>query len=442
MLLPVLLCVGVLVAGLALAGGFGPGALPGGPTGPGSSAGSNGPGDGSGGIAPTPTSRPPIGGTELYGYLPYWEMTDSTAAYLETVPLSTVALFSVSARRTGELNTSAPGYERITGPIGRRIIDDAQAREARVELVFTSFGPERNGVFFGRVPRGSAAVPSGAPGGAPGVVPSGAPSAALEPNAAPFQRVVPELVGLAKELGVDGINVDVEQLDELDRAAYGEFLSSLRAALVARVPGAQVSVATEAGLRGVGNAAAAHAAGADRVFLMGYDYHWAGSNPGAVSPVERTDGLYDLRWSIDRYVEAGVPRDRILLGLPLYGMTWRTIGPDRTAPVVGSGQAWIPRRNIDRLRDPSFSPGRDPLELSELFVEPDGEEWLLTYYDSPDTLRAKLALARDHGLAGGGFWAIGYERGIPGYLKLMADFSAGKVDRSEAPAPVPAPAPG
>ena len=24
-----------------------------------------------------------------------------------------------------------------------------------------------------------------------------------------------------------------------------------------------------------------------------------------------------LRWSIDRYVEAGVPRERILLGLPL-----------------------------------------------------------------------------------------------------------------------------
>jgi len=155
MLLPVLLCVGVIVAGVALAGGLG------GPIGPPGQ--SLDPGS-SGGIAPTPPPRPPVGGTELYGYLPYWEMTDSTASYLETVPLSTVALFSVSARRTGELNTSAPGYERITGPIGRRIIDDAQARDARVDLVFTSFGPERNGVFFGRVPRGSEAAPSGAPG--------------------------------------------------------------------------------------------------------------------------------------------------------------------------------------------------------------------------------------------------------------------------------------
>jgi spore germination protein YaaH len=246
---------------------------------------------------------------------------------------------------------------------------------------------------------------------------------------------VPELVALADDLGVDGINVDVEQLDELDRVAYGDFLSSLRRELVLRKPRAQVSVATEAGLRGIGNAATAHASGVDRVFLMGYDYHWGGSNPGAVSPVDRTDGLYDLRWSIDRYVEAGVPRDRILLGLPLYGTRWRTLGTDRTWPVVGSGQAWIPRQHLDVLLAPSFQPSRDPLELSEFFVEPDGKEWLITYYDSPATLRPKLALARDHGLAGAGFWAIGYERGAPGYRELMDDFRDGKVERAEAPPP-------
>jgi hypothetical protein len=436
-LLPVLLCVGVLVAGLALAGGLGRGTNPGGPGEPGSS-GANGPGDGSGGaIAPTPTPRPPVGGTELYGYLPYWEMTDTTAAYLDGVPLTTLAVFSVSARRTGELNTSARGYERITSEIGRRIIDDAQERGARVELVFTSFGPERNGTFFGRVPRRGAAAPTGvaSPAAPPtAVAPTGQASGGQQPPP-PYARTVPELVALADELGVDGINVDVEQLDELDRVAYGDFLTSLRRELVRRMPRAEVSVATEAGLRGVGNAAAAAAAGVDRVFLMGYDYHWGGSNPGAVSPVERTDGLYDLRWSIDRYVEAGVPRDRILLGLPLYGTRWRTLGPDRTWPVVGSGQAWIPRQHLDRLADPTFIPSRDSLELSEFFVEPDGKEFLLTYYDSPATLRPKLALARDQGLAGAGFWAIGYERDVPGYRKLMDDFRAGNVDRSEAPTP-------
>ena len=51
--------------------------------------------------------------------------------------------------------------------------------------------------------------------------------------------------------------------------------------------------------------------------------------------------------------------------------------------------------------------------------------WTAIYVDSPATLAAKLTLANDRGLAGGGFWAIGYERGLPGYGELMDAFTAG-----------------
>jgi chitinase len=152
--------------------------------------------------------------------------------------------------------------------------------------------------------------------------------------------------------------------------------------------------------------------------------------------VDRLDGVPTLRWSIGRYVEAGVPRDRIVLGLPLYGTTWRTTTADRTGLVVGNGIPWLPHEHLDTLQDPAFVATRDPLEVSEWFATPDGEDWLLTYYDSPATLRSKLALARDEGLAGAGFWALGYDRGAPGYEQLMADFVAGKVGREESP-PVP-----
>ena len=54
-----------------------------------------------------------------------------------------------------------------------------------------------------------------------------------------------------------------------------------------------------------------------------------------------------------------------------------------------------------------------------------------------DTLRPKLALARDEGLAGGGFWALGYDRGLPGYEDLMADFVAGSITREESPPAAP-----
>ena len=50
------------------------------------------------------------------------------------------------------------------------------------------------------------------------------------------------------------------------------------------------------------------------------------------------------------------------------------------------------------------------------------------YVDSPATLAPKLALADERGLAGVGFWAIGYERGLPAYTSLMERFHAGKLD--------------
>jgi hypothetical protein len=394
---------------------------------------------------PTPTPRPAIGGTELYGYLPYWQMNEAVATHLRSAPLTTLALFSVAARANGSLSTGTTAYRRITGAIGRRLIDEAHARDARVDLVFTSFGAAKNAAFLGRVlPPASPPVPAQTlvPGTttapvetlAPAPTPAAVPTPVPTPGPPPWQRAVGELVALAQDLGVDGINVDVELLEAEDRLAYGEFLAALRAALVAAIPGAQLSVATEAGQRGTGNAAVAAAAGVDRLFLMGYDYHWAGSGAGASSPVDRTDGLYTLRWSIDSYVDAGVPRDRILLGLPLYGMQWRVEGPHRIYPVIGKGVTWIPGQHRDLLLDRGFQAARDDLELAEWFAVPDGEDWLLTYFDSPRTLRPKLALALDHGLAGAGFWAMGYERGLPGYLELMQAFRDGEITRDEAPA--------
>lgn len=436
-IVPALLAVVAVIAGTMLGGGIRVGDDPGATPPTRASANASTPTDPASPatLPPTPTPRPEVGGTELYGYVPYWQMTSSMAGYLARSPVSTLLLFSVAARGNGALNTSLTGYRRITGSIGRRLIADAHRRDARVELVFTSFGADKNATFFGRVVPLPSQRPSALPDATAGTISPEPATLAPVPTAGPppWRRTVDELVELAIELGVDGINVDVELLDAADRPAYGEFLGALRSALRAALPDARLTVATEAGQRGVGNAGTAAKAGVDRVFLMGYDYHWSGSQPGASSPIDRLDGLYTLRWSIDAYVEAGVPRDRILLGLPLYGMQWRTEGIDRGSPVIGDGATWVPNNHLDQLLAPHFTPFRDEVEHAEYIVEPTADGWLHTYYDSPGTLRPKLALALDSGLAGAGFWALGYERGLPGYAELMRDFRDGTVERDEAP---------
>src|SRR5262245_50796876 len=100
-----------LIAPLAL-GRFGAGGGPGGAAG---ASGGNAPGGTSGASRFARLAvAGKVGGTELYGYLPYWAMTASMADYLATVPLTTIELFSVTAHTNGSLDNKLSGYRRIT----------------------------------------------------------------------------------------------------------------------------------------------------------------------------------------------------------------------------------------------------------------------------------------------------------------------------------------
>jgi spore germination protein YaaH len=189
---------------------------------------------------------------------------------------------------------------------------------------------------------------------------------------------------------------------------------------------------------------------------MGYDYRVAGSSPGASSPLDSRTGEKDLAWSLDLYASLGVPTARTLLGLPLYGVTWPVAGPVVGAPETGRGDTWILRRHLDLLQDPA-AVRWDEVEQVEVYLlgsdgsmgppqplaSPSGSPatggpppatpapmaditWQAVYVDSPATLAPKMGLARDRGLAGVGFWAIGYERGLPGYTDLIGRFAAGE----------------
>jgi hypothetical protein len=112
-------------------------------------------------------------------------------------------------------------------------------------------------------------------------------------------------------------------------------------------------------------------------------------------------------------------------------MSWPVSGPGRGAVSLGKGVAWVPANHTELLLDSAFTPSRVRLELTENYVTKDADGWRATYFDSPDTLRAKLALARDKGFAGAGFWALGYERDLPGYTALMRDFRDGEIGRAQ-----------
>ena len=384
-----------MVAGVALFG-FNPLGLGGAASTTPSGAPSDEPGTAQpGGQSPAP---PPIPGHEVYGFVPYWEMDDGIADHVAGTDLTTLALFSVTHRSSGRMQDNQNGYRRITGAIGQRLIREARDRGTRVEIVYSSFGEAKNRKFFGSTKAQT--------------------------------RWIKELVDFTEENDFDGINVDVELLPAELVPAYGAFVGRLRDALLERLPKAQVSVSTGAGQRGAAMAAAASLAGADRIFLMGYDYHFPASQPGASAPMDRLDGEErDLPWSLDLYASVGVPVERTILGLPLYGVMWPVSGPGIGAPSLGRGDTWVPRRNLRVFKNDDFKPEYNAVESVEFYAVPGDEDatWNAVYYDSPRSLIPKLALANDRGLAGAGFWAIGYTRGLPEYTDLIDAFAAGEL---------------
>jgi spore germination protein len=373
---------------------------------PTASGGAAGPIGGDPSVAPTPVPKP---GHELFGYVPYWEMNSSIADYLRSVPLTNLALYSVTNKRDGSIDTSQLGYKRITGAAGRRMIREAHDRKIRVQLTFTSFNDARNQRLFG-------------------------------PGAEPLQdKVIASLVKLTEDLGFDGISVDVERIDPSLVPSYGGFVQRLVQALKASNPKGSVSAATTSGPTGASMALLAAQGGADRIFLMAYDYHYAKSDVGASAPMARRDGVErDVPWSLDLYASMGVPVEKTVLGLPLYGMRWRVEGPELGASRLGDGAIWVPSVNPKFLAKPPKPPQLDAIEVVEFYSVPPtvkpvpGDSratagWQAIYVDSPRTLTPKMALADDRGLAGAGFWAIGFESGQPGYLDMMRKFRAGKL---------------
>jgi hypothetical protein len=382
----------------------GPGASAGGmPSGPvATSAASGAPG----------STAVPAPGHEVYGFLPYWEMDDpGIADHVASLPLTTLALFSVSHTGKGAINAKGRGHDLVTGALGRGLISAAHGRGTRVEVVYSSFGAARN--------------------------------RRLLEDTALQASVTASLVRLVRDLGADGVDVDIEALDPTLVPAYGALVAGLRNALRAADPSFTVSAATGAHVLGAAMAVAAAQAGADRILLMGYDYRTGRSEPGATAPLDRRDGdPASLRSSLDLYAALGVPADRLLLGLPLYGVDWPVAGPIIGSPSTGTGEAWFPRAHVDVLTNPSSVPQRDDVEQVDVyFSSSDGltavpsaspaasvpldRAWRAVYVDTPGTLAPKLGLANERGLAGAGLWAVGYTRGLPAYTDVLATFARG-----------------
>lgn len=212
---------------------------------------------------------------------------------------------------------------------------------------------------------------------------------------------------------LDGVNVDIENITEADRANYTEFVRLLRS----MIPNTkEVSVAVAANPNGWNTGwhgsydYKSLAKYADYLMIMTYDESYTG---GPAGPVASTSWVEK---SIQYAINQNVPRDKIVIGIAQYGRYWMS-GQSTGGYGISNTQveSMIAKYNGVVEFDPiSKSPkvtiiikaGDPKTVVSETTL---GAGTYTIWYENEESIRYKLELISKYNIRGVGNWSLGQE---------------------------------
>ncbi len=215
------------------------------------------------------------------------------------------------------------------------------------------------------------------------------------------ERVIRNLVEIARGENLLGFQLDFENIDPDDINLYTRFVHDTAKALhddgrlltVAVVPRFQNAVPGQ-WAAAYDYPALAHAA--DFLTLMTYD------NSGRLGPPGPIAG-YDWVRNALEYAISRVPADKLLLGIALYGREWTNNGHRLEARTMPYPET---RSLLDRL---SLTPQWDETHRSPWFEYRTGGTVRSVWYENARSLHEKLKLLERYQLRGFAAWRLGME---------------------------------
>ncbi|MBW7454261.1 glycoside hydrolase [Paenibacillus sepulcri] len=221
-------------------------------------------------------------------------------------------------------------------------------------------------------------------------------------NPAAKAKFINSLVERLAALKVEGVNLDFEGLDGGDRALYTSFVASLAEAAHQR--GLTVSIDLPRGdVAWDAQTAYDHKALAniaDMIMIMAYDQYWEGS--------QQAGSVSELRWAeegIKQFLAYGIPRGKLMLGIPFYVREWRL---DSAGKLVDSKAVFM-KDVAETIQQQdavgTYDPGAGQTKYT---YKKDGYTYVF-WAETADTVKARVDLARKYGLAGVAAWRLGYE---------------------------------
>lgn len=215
------------------------------------------------------------------------------------------------------------------------------------------------------------------------------------------QNMVNQLIALALQYNLDGINIDFEQLSESEVGdGYIQFIRELSIKCENNDLVLSTSVYTPAAYNSVYKYQE-QSYFVDYIALMAYDQHWGqGSGEGSVAALDW------VKEGINNTLKEGVSSDQLILGIPFYTKLWKL------TPTSASDQDYIigfenlGLTSAKRWMNTNIS---DPVWLEDCGqwygeIQKDGITYKMWLEDN-DSLEERLKLIKEDSLAGAAFWS-------------------------------------
>jgi spore germination protein YaaH len=218
----------------------------------------------------------------------------------------------------------------------------------------------------------------------------------LEPESKARSSFLTALLTMARDY--DGLNIDLEQVPLQDAAHFLSLLRELKTTLNGKILSVCVPARdTESRTYNYNNIAKI----ADKVFVMAYDEHWAGSSPGSVA---------SMKWckNVAAYALKTIGATKLVMGIPFYGRSWANALTAR-ALIASTTDTIIKNQNVERIDRENGIPKFTYSVNVKVTV----------YFEDAYSIATRMDMYRNMGVNKIGFWRIGQEdTSVWEYLKI------------------------
>jgi len=221
-----------------------------------------------------------------------------------------------------------------------------------------------------------------------------------------------------------GVNVDFENMASSDKPAFTAFIHLLNTKLKAANSNYEVTIALYAVDWGAVFDIPTLNADVALYIIMGYDYYYSGSTTAGPS-----DPLFDFQTgydyndsrSVTTYLQAGIPRSKLLLGVPYYGEEWPTSAGTIPSSCTASGNSLI-YSTMKANTSGYYSNANmhwEPSSCTPYFAYQKAGSWWQSWIDNGYSMSKRFDFVNQRGLQGIGIWAMGYDNGYADFWNAI-----------------------